>query len=102
MGSAGGVDILVSFIKWTGLRLLMPAFEDLRVRNVPVRVITTSYMGASDATAIEWPARLPNCPTSWRSLPPNSQHTGTAGNLFPLINVQQRGNPFRNIAWRDE
>jgi superfamily II DNA or RNA helicase/HKD family nuclease len=60
MGSADGVDILVSFIKWTGLRLLMSAFEDLSVRKVPVRVITTSYMGASDAAAIEWLARLPN------------------------------------------
>lgn len=60
MRSADSVDILVSFIKWSGLRLLMPAFEDLRDRNVPVRLITTSYMGASDAPAVEWLARLPN------------------------------------------
>lgn len=60
MRSADGVDILVSFIKWSGLRLLMPAFEDLRDRQVPVRLITTSYMGASDAPAVEWLARLPN------------------------------------------
>lgn len=60
MRSADGVDILVSFIKWTGLRLLAPAFEDLRNRNIPVRLITTSYMGASDATAVEWLAELPN------------------------------------------
>ena len=60
MRSADGVDILVSFIKWSGLRLLMPAFEDLRERHVPVRLITTSYMGASDAPAVEWLARLPN------------------------------------------
>jgi superfamily II DNA or RNA helicase len=60
MQSADGVDILVSFIKWSGLRLLMPAFEDLRDRKVPVRLITTSYMGASDAPAVEWLARLPN------------------------------------------
>ena len=60
MRSADGVDILVSFIKWSGLRLLLPAFEDLRDRNVPVRLITTSYMGASDAPAVEWLARLPN------------------------------------------
>ena len=60
MRSADGVDILVSFIKWSGLRLLMPAFEDLRDRSVPVRVITTSYMGASDAPAVEWLASLPN------------------------------------------
>lgn len=60
MRSADGVDILVSFIKWSGLRLLMPAFEDLRDRQVPVRLITTSYMGASDAPAVEWLAQLPN------------------------------------------
>lgn len=60
MRSADGVDILVSFIKWSGLRLLMPAFEDLRDRQVAVRLITTSYMGASDAPAVEWLAQLPN------------------------------------------
>ena len=60
MRSADEVDILVSFIKWSGLRLLMPAFEDLRDRHVPVRLITTSYMGASDAPAVEWLARMPN------------------------------------------
>lgn len=60
MRSADGVDILVSFIKWSGLRLLMPAFEDLLLRNVPVRLITTSYMGASDAPAVEWLAKQPN------------------------------------------
>lgn len=60
MRSADSVDILVSFIKWSGMRLLMPGFEDLRERDVPVRVITTSYMGASDAPAIEWLAAMPN------------------------------------------
>jgi len=57
MRSADAVDILVSFIKWSGLRLLMPGFEDLKDRRVPVRLITTSYMGASDVPAIEWLAR---------------------------------------------
>ncbi len=60
MRSADSVDILVSFIKWSGLRLLMSGFEDLRDREVPVRVITTSYMGASDAPAVEWLAAMPN------------------------------------------
>jgi superfamily II DNA or RNA helicase/HKD family nuclease len=60
MRSADEVDILVSFIKWSGLRLLIPAFEDLRDRHVTVRLITTSYMGASDAPAVEWLARMPN------------------------------------------
>jgi superfamily II DNA or RNA helicase/HKD family nuclease len=60
MHSADAVDILVSFIKWSGLRLLMNAFEDLRNRGVKVRLITTAYMGASDAPAVEWLARQPN------------------------------------------
>lgn len=64
MQSADAVDVLVSFIKWSGLRLLMPAFEDLRTRGIPVRVITTSYMGASDSPAVEWLARLPNVEVS--------------------------------------
>jgi superfamily II DNA or RNA helicase len=60
MSSADEVDLLVSFIKWSGLRLLMPAFEEIAGRRGKVRIITTSYMGASDAEAIEWLARLPN------------------------------------------
>ena len=60
MRSADRVDILISFIKWSGLRLLIPAFEDLRDRDIQVRLITTSYMGASDSPAVEWLARLPN------------------------------------------
>jgi superfamily II DNA or RNA helicase len=52
MLTADRVDILVSFIKWGGLRLLEPSFEKLAERGVPVRIITTSYMGASDPDAI--------------------------------------------------
>jgi len=60
MQSADQVDMLVSFIKNSGLRLLRKGFDDLRDRNVPVRIITTTYMGASDAEAIEILAGYPN------------------------------------------
>jgi superfamily II DNA or RNA helicase/HKD family nuclease len=60
MVSADRVDLLVSFIKWSGLRLLIPAFEQLRDRQVPVRILSTSYMGVSDPAALEWLARQPN------------------------------------------
>lgn len=59
MVTADRVDILVSFVKWSGLRLLQPAFEALSVRNVPVRIVTTSYMGASDPAAVAWLAAIP-------------------------------------------
>ncbi len=54
------VDILVSFIKWSGLSLLLSAFEEIEDRGIPVRIITTSYMGASDPAAIEWLAQRRN------------------------------------------
>ena len=60
MFTADRVDILISFIKWSGLRLLMPAFERLAQENIPVRIISTSYMGASDPTALEWLANQKN------------------------------------------
>jgi superfamily II DNA or RNA helicase len=59
MATADRVDILVAFIKWAGLRLLQPAFEALSSRGVPVRIVTTSYMGASDPDAIAWLAAQP-------------------------------------------
>jgi len=60
MASADRVDILVSFIKWSGLRLLIPAIEQLAARQIPVRILSTSYMGASDPPALEWLVRQPN------------------------------------------
>lgn len=59
MATADRLDILVAFIKWSGLRLLQPAFEVLASRAVPVRIVTTSYMGASDPDAIAWLAARP-------------------------------------------
>ena len=58
MASADSVDILVSFIKWSGLRLVSNALQELADRGVRIRLITTSYMGASDPRAVEWIARL--------------------------------------------
>jgi superfamily II DNA or RNA helicase/HKD family nuclease len=51
--SADTVDLLCAFVRWTGLRLLEPALEQLRDRGVKFRVITTTYMGATERRAID-------------------------------------------------
>src|SRR3954470_20875624 len=65
LDSADEVDILVSFIKWSGVRKLMDRFEAGGVIGAPgvprrrVRILTTTYMGATEARAVLALAKLP-------------------------------------------
>jgi len=59
LASCDGVDLIVSFIKWHGFRQLRDSFLDLAARGGRIRVLSTTYMGASDAEALEALARLP-------------------------------------------
>ncbi|TCC55110.1 DUF3427 domain-containing protein [Kribbella pittospori] len=47
------VDLICAFVKWYGLRLLEPELQRLRLRGAPFRVITTTYLGATDRTALD-------------------------------------------------
>lgn len=58
--SADSIDILCSFIKWTGLRLLLPVLREATQDGKRLRVITTSYLGATDLAAIDALQALPN------------------------------------------
>nr|WP_205704854.1 DEAD/DEAH box helicase [Kineococcus indalonis] len=53
LASADRVDLLCAFVKWSGLRLMESALADLKVRGVPFRVITTTYMGATERRALD-------------------------------------------------
>jgi superfamily II DNA or RNA helicase len=59
--TADRVDILCSFIKWSGLRIIDEDLQAFVKRpGAQLRVLTTSYMGATDPKAIEWLSQLPN------------------------------------------
>lgn len=53
LASADGVDLLCAFVKWTGLRVLEAELRALHERGVVLRVLTTTYMGATDRIALD-------------------------------------------------
>lgn len=57
--SADAIDLLMAFIKWSGLRILWPSLERFVRAGRSMRVLTTVYMGATDAHALDALARLP-------------------------------------------
>lgn len=59
--TASRIDILVSFIKWSGIRILEDELRQFTQRpDSLLRIITTSYMGATDLKAVDFLQSLPN------------------------------------------
>lgn len=53
LGSADQVDLLCAFVKWHGLRVIEEDLRALRDRGAQLRVITTTYMGATERRAVD-------------------------------------------------
>ncbi|MFI1705942.1 DUF3427 domain-containing protein [Streptomyces griseoruber] len=53
LATADGVDLLCAFVKWYGIRVLESSLRAAAQRGVPIRVITTTYMGATDRRALD-------------------------------------------------
>lgn len=53
LATADHVDLLCAFVKWHGLRVLEESLKAARDRGVPIRVITTTYIGATERRALD-------------------------------------------------
>ncbi|MFG3097086.1 DUF3427 domain-containing protein [Streptomyces sp. NPDC048202] len=53
LATANRIDLLCAFVKWYGIRVLEDALRVAKERGVPIRVITTTYMGATDRHALD-------------------------------------------------
>jgi superfamily II DNA or RNA helicase len=58
--SSDKICFLVSFIKWTGIRIFEKELLEFSERGGKLKVITTSYMGATDLKAVEYLSTLRN------------------------------------------
>ncbi|MHB1286588.1 MAG: DEAD/DEAH box helicase [Leptospirales bacterium] len=59
--SADRIDLLMSFIRWSGLRILLGDLEEMTRRSgTKVRILTTTYMGVTEIGCLDVLSRLPN------------------------------------------
>ncbi|AEY02275.1 type III restriction protein res subunit [Oceanimonas sp. GK1] len=67
LASCNSVDILMSFITVSGVRKIIDVLKQITSTNAQgqsqarVRILTTTYIGATEQKALDMLARLPNC-----------------------------------------
>ncbi|MDI3282592.1 DEAD/DEAH box helicase [Polyangium sp. 15x6] len=54
IASADRIDLVCAFIKWVGIRVLEGALEAFLEAGKPLRIITTTYLGATELRPLDW------------------------------------------------
>lgn len=60
IASSNEINLLVSFIKWSGIRIFEKELREYTTRGNSLKIITTTYLGATDFKAIEFLSSLEN------------------------------------------
>jgi superfamily II DNA or RNA helicase/HKD family nuclease len=58
IASADQIDLICAFVRWNGLRLVLPALKVHCESGKPLRVITTTYTGSTERRALDELARI--------------------------------------------
>lgn len=61
IASSDSIDMLVSFIRWSGIVRILPQLREFGQRGGKLRVITTTYTGSTEAKAVEELSKIPGC-----------------------------------------
>ena len=51
--SAEAIDVVMAFVRWSGIRPLLPALADHCREGKPLRLLTTTYTGSTELRALE-------------------------------------------------
>lgn len=79
--TAERIDLLVSFVRYSGWRVLRPSLEAFAKRGGRLRLVTTTYIGATEAKAVDEIAQLPNAEV-WVSYQSQSSRLHAKAYLF--------------------
>lgn len=75
MGTADEVFFLVSFIKMSGAQLLTRELKALEKRNIPIKILTTTYMNVTEVKALRHLMKFKNVQIKVLPLKNESFHT---------------------------
>lgn len=75
MLTSEAVDFMVSFIRMSGLQLITKPLKELEIRKVPVRIITSTYMGITEPKALQHLRKFSNVQVKVMNSQTESFHT---------------------------